>query len=366
MIIRAKTKGLFQGKPLTEKQQQNSDVNVSEMNDQSTILTSLPRRLVFELTNNCNLSCRMCGRNYADFKPSSFRMEWFNYFIPFFDIVEEVTLMGWGEPTIHPNFVEMLSIIDQHSARKYFCTNGMRLAEITKDLFDYEVDVFGVSIDGATAQTNDRIRLGSDFNKIVASLRNIIKIRESRSLKFPHINFVFCAMKSNLHELSKLVELAFDIGLDEVKVVYLTAFDNRLSDEVLWDHKGSIQKEFNNATEIAHKLNVLLKLPHLPGDDPAGNKSHKDCFVAYRDLFVGSDGFIRPCMSTPDKFFLLDTSKNFFEFWNTLEYQEYRKCTNNEQTMNIACRKCYQSSHCNWNKKEAFIQSGNTFSPKWE
>jgi len=366
MILRAKTKWLFEGKPLTQKQEENSQLNISEIENSLTVLKSLPRRLVFELTNTCNLNCVMCGRNAADFKPTIFNMDWFNYFVPLLNTVEEVTLMGWGEPTIHPNFIEMLRVINDSNARKYFCTNGMTLDRITDALFEYNVDVFGVSLDGANPETNDKLRRGAYFEKITTDLRKIVKIRSTQGLKYPHINFVFCAMRSNLHELSKLVELAADIGIDEVKVVYLTTFYKDLLDEILWGFEDEIRHEFDKATKNSEKYNILLKLPHIPGSDPAGNNSHKECFAVYRDLFVGSDGFVRPCMSSSHKLFPLEINKNICEIWNSTAHQEYRKTTNVEGLMATPCKNCYQSSHCNWNKKGAFIQMGNEFSPRWE
>ena len=65
MVLRAKTKMLFSGKELTEQQQKNTDLNIKELESGETILKSYPRRLVFELTNACNLNCVMCGRNAA-------------------------------------------------------------------------------------------------------------------------------------------------------------------------------------------------------------------------------------------------------------------------------------------------------------
>ena len=53
--------------------------------------------------------------------------------------------------------------------------------------------------------------------------------------------------------------------------------------------------------ELAKKLGIKLKLPYLQGKDIAGDKYHKDCFVAYRDFFLASDGFVRPCQSTAFK-----------------------------------------------------------------
>lgn len=366
MILRAKTKTLFSGKELTEKQKQNSDLNIKELEAGKTVLESYPRRLVFELTNACNLNCVMCGRNAADFKPTVFDMDVFRSFEPLMDTVEEVTLMGWGEPTIHPHFNKMLEIINKHSARKYFCSNGMNLKNIKDAIFDYNVDVFAVSLDGATDETNSRIRRGSNIKQITEHLKEIVKIKNERGLKYPWINFVFCAMQSNINELPDLVRLAAEIGIEEVKVVYLTVFGEDLLNESLWGHEELVRNVFEEAIRVSEELGIVLKLPHYVGEDVAGDKYHKDCFVSWRDFFLGSDGYVRPCMSTPIQFFEYDKSKDFMEMWNSPEYQKYRAIVNDSKKMDSPCKRCYQSSHCNWNRKESFIQVGENFSPDWE
>lgn len=366
MILRAKTKNLFEGKELTLKQQTNSDLNIRELERGETVLKSYPRRLVFELTNACNLNCVMCGRNAANFKPTVFDMGVFKSFEPIMDSIEEVTLMGWGEPTIHPHFNEMLEIINKHSARKYFCTNGMNLKKIKNAIFDYNVDVFAVSLDGATDETNSRIRRGSKIDIITEDLKDIIKMRNERGLKYPWINFVFCAMQSNIRELPDLVRLAAEIGIDEVKVVYLTVFEQALINETLWGSEELVREVFEQAIEVGNELGIVLKLPHYVGEDEAGDKPHKDCFVTWRDFFLGSDGYVRPCMSTPIHFFEYDINRDFMDMWNAPEYQNYRKIVNDKDKMDSPCLRCYQSSHCNWNKKESWIQVGEQFSPDWE
>ena len=118
--------------------------------------------------------------------------------------------------------------------------------------------------------------------------------------------------------------------------------------------------------KLGDELGIAIKLPHIIGEDEAGDKSHKDCFVAWRDFFLGSDGYVRPCMSTPVKFFKYDKNSDFMQIWNSPEYQKYRASVNDEALMDSPCKKCYQSSHCNWNKKESFIQIGENFSPDWD
>lgn len=366
MIIRAKTKTLFSGRELSETQNNNSRLNIEEMEAGKTILQSYPRRLVFELTNACNLNCVMCGRNAADFKPTVFDMDVFRSFEPLMDIVEEVTLMGWGEPTIHPHFTQMLEIIDRHQARKYFCTNGMNLKKIKQAIFDCHVDVFAVSLDGATEETNGRIRRGSRIDVIMADLKEIVQYKKDNKLSYPWINFVFCAMKSNLHELPDLVRLAADIGLEEVKVVYLTVFEESLLSETLWGEEESVRRNFEEAIRVGEETGVILKLPHYVGEDESGDKLHKDCYVSWRDFFLGSDGYVRPCMSTPVQFFKYDGTREFKEIWNAPEYQRYRAIVNESGHMEEPCTRCYQSSHCNWNRRESFIQTGKSFSPDWE
>lgn len=366
MIIRAKTKNLFSGKELTAQQQANSDLNIKEIDEGATVLKSYPRRLVFELTNACNLNCVMCGRNAADFKPTVFDMEVFRSFEPLMDSVEEVTLMGWGEPTIHPHFNEMLEIINKHSARKYFCTNGMNLKKIKDAIFDFNVDVFAVSLDGATDETNGRIRRGSKIEVIKEDLKDIVRIKKERGLKYPWINFVFCAMQSNIRELPDLVRLAAEVGIEEVKVVYLTVFEESLLHETLWGHEALVREVFEEAIKVGEELGIVLKLPHYVGEDVAGDKKHKDCFVSWRDFFLGSDGYVRPCMSTPIHFFEYDKDRDFMEMWNSQEYQNYRSIVNDQKKMDAPCTRCYQSSHCNWNRKESWIQVGEQFSPDWE
>ena len=367
-ILRAKTKFLFDRFPLTDGQEKNSALNLAEVDAHETVLKSAPRRLVLELTNACNLNCIMCGRNAAKFKPTFFKLEWLEKFAPVMNKVEEVSLFGWGEPTVHPKFTEILKWLDKYPVRKYFCTNGMRLGALEDEIFNRHVDIIAISLDGACAETNDKIRRGGSFDKIVSSLKSIVARKKQLGTNRPYMNFVFCAMAQNYLELPDLVKVAAEIGVDEVKAVYFTAFAKDLLPQALYrgGYREKIAEVFRQTVELGNTLNVKIKLPHLSGEDPAGNKSHKECYVGWRDMFVGSDGYVRPCMSTPDKFFRFDGDKTFAEMWNDAKYQIHRQNVNDEQKMSPHCRNCYQSSHCNWNKRESFIQVGLDFAPEWE
>lgn len=364
-FLRAKTLDLKATRPLTPEREENIKQNEAEALSSTVVTQSAPRRFVLEMTNACNLNCVMCGRNASDFKPTLFQKAWLDKLEPMVSQVEEVTLMGWGEPTMHPEFTTFLKWAKDRGLRTYFCSNGMKLDTLFEDIFTYETDIIAVSMDGATKEMNDQIRTGADFHKILANIQKITEHKKKHGLTLPHMNFVMTVSQTNLHQLPDLVKLADQVGLDEVKVVYLTAFDDELAKVTLFNQQDMVREYFQKAEEVAKERGILLKFPHYQGEDPAQDKPHKDCYTTYRDFFLGSDGYVRPCMSSAQKFFHIDDCEDIGEMWNHATYQHHRRCVNQEGGAYPPCENCYQSSFANWNKKESFLQVDKTFAPSW-
>jgi MoaA/NifB/PqqE/SkfB family radical SAM enzyme len=364
-VLRAKTDSLLQTREVSALQKANTAKNRGEIMSGVPVLASKPQRLVFEMTNACNLNCVMCGRNAKHFKAAHFNIDWLKKFDGAAAGIEEVTLMGWGEPTMHPRFVEFLAWANSRGLRKYFCTNGMKLGELLPHIFEQQVDVIAVSMDAADSESNKAIRRGADFNAIIRNLKDITVEKKRRRTPWPYMNFVTTLMKKNLHEFPRIVELAAETGLDEAKAVFLTVFDEALVPESLYDSMDEVKTVFEEAQILAEKNEICIKIPHLQGEDPAGNAAHKPCYAPWRDFFLGSDGFVRPCMSTPIKLFHIDEYETIDEMWNSPEFVRFREQVNDETGMPGSCRSCYQSSFANWNKKSSFYQVGREFSPEW-
>jgi radical SAM protein with 4Fe4S-binding SPASM domain len=365
-ILRAKTIDLFNHKGLTDLQRKNSEANLTEIGDGSLVLDSYPRRIVLELTNACNLKCIMCGRDESTFSTRFLDLTYLEKIIPLLTFAEEVTLFGWGEPTIHPKFRDILEFLNGYPVCKYFVTNGTTLHKIKEYLFDFKVNIMAVSLDGATAATNNGIRVNSNFEQIVSSLKDIVRKRKERGVDYPYINFVFTLMKRNLHELPDMVKLAHDIGIEEVKAVYLTTFGENLKEEILWNNVKEVRRVFSVTEGRGRDLGIKLKLPYIQGEDIAGDKFHKDCYVGWRDIFIGSDGYVRPCQSISRKMFHISKYDNLKDAWNSGEFVQFRSAVNDAALMWEECRRCYQSSHANWNRESSFLQIGHEFAPEWE
>lgn len=361
MISRAKRNNIFTYPDLSEAQIFNARTNNIEYAAGKTVLSSYPRRIILELTNACNLHCIMCGREAVRFKPCFLSTEYIHWLHDALHYITEITLMGWGEPTLHPEFDSVLMQIGQYPCKKYICTNGMLLDRYKESIVKNKVDLLSISIDGAMSSTNDRIRDGSSLNTI---LSNIDALNAMRCSEVPAISFVFCIMKSNYSEIYELIELAYQHNVKRVKLVHMTAFSKKMLEEIMLDNMEELSQIFSSAKKLAEKYGIELELPYLYGEDPAGRKRHADCCMPWRDMFIGSDGVIRPCMSSSQTITDLDTSKQFFEIWNCTEYQDLRAAVNSDN-MPDQCSRCYQSSFCNWNIVKSYIQVSEDFAHEW-
>lgn len=360
-----KTERLFET-PLTNEQQENSLLNMKEFREGNTVLKSLPRRVVFELTNRCNFQCIMCGREAVSFKVNDLNIDIIRSFEPFYEKVEEVTLHGWGEGTLHPKLPEILEYLNGFKRlRKYFVTNGSTIPKIRNLVFEHHVDLIAVSLDGSTAATNDSIRKGGNFLREVDSVTALMEEKKRRGAAYPYVNFVFTAMKRNIHELTGMVALAKRIGVPEVKVVYLTVFDKSLAGESLLDMQETVRSSFAAATELAAAEGVKLKLPEIQGEGEAGEMRHKPCPFPWRDFYIGSDCYIRPCQSSSEKLFSLREYGSMLDAWNSKEMIRMRAAVNSDERMPPSCMNCYHSSCANWNLRTSFVQFGKAFAPEW-
>jgi len=364
MIVRAKREGLI-SRSLSDKAAANKLLNEIETKEGRTVLASYPRRILLELTNACNLRCRMCGREAADFHPRYIDKGVVDYICRELDAVEEITLMGWGEPTLHPDLAEIMEKISSKGISSYMCTNGMKLTELAELLVKSGPELLSVSINGAKEETNDRLRRGSSLRKILDGIDEVNRAKRAYGKIAPYLSFVYCLMRSNINEFPETVELAARHGVSRVKAVHLTAFSPSLKSEILYNEQSLIKDIFLKAEELADKYSIELELPYIQGEDPAGELLHGDCCAPWRDMFIGSDMILRPCMSTEMTLGTFDMTKDFFDIWNSPSYQRLR-ATVNGTDMPKQCERCYQATFCNWNRYRAYYQAGEEFSHDWK
>ena len=95
--------------------------------------------------------------------------------------VGAITLASRGEPTMHKNFINMLQYINEKENifELKVNTNGTYLNEsICRAIFENNVTQIVISSDHYIKEDYERLRKGSNFEKVVANVDMLYKIRE--------------------------------------------------------------------------------------------------------------------------------------------------------------------------------------------
>ncbi len=134
-----------------------------------------PICLTWELTYACNLACVHCLSSSGRRDPAELTTAECRQLI---DTLQRMQVfyvnIGGGEPTVRPDFWELIDYATAHSVGVKFSTNGVRIsAEAARRLAasDY-VDV-QVSLDGATAEVNDAVRGRGSFETALRAMGHL-------------------------------------------------------------------------------------------------------------------------------------------------------------------------------------------------
>jgi radical SAM protein with 4Fe4S-binding SPASM domain len=178
------------------------------------------RPIIFwNLTNRCNLSCSHC---YINAHPGARRKDELST-AEIQVVIDDLAAMGTplillsgGEPLMREDFWEIAEYIQGKGMKSALSTNGTLIdTEVAIRLKNSGVEYVGVSLDGATAETHDRIR--NRTGSFAGSLR---ALRACRAIGLP-CGVRITVTKDNFRELGALIDLATEVGASRFCVYWL-------------------------------------------------------------------------------------------------------------------------------------------------
>lgn len=111
---------------------------------------AFPERITAELTNHCNLNCRICPRQKVEMAQGYMGMPLFKKIIDEAAQFLPICLVPFfrGEALLHPDFLEMLSYAKRKGMKPIqISSNATLLTEsLVKGILDLEIDVISFSI----------------------------------------------------------------------------------------------------------------------------------------------------------------------------------------------------------------------------
>jgi MoaA/NifB/PqqE/SkfB family radical SAM enzyme len=317
------------------------------------------RKVYVEITSDCNLQCGMCMRNSWEDPIRSMSPETFANLVSHLRRIPSVSVVnfsGFGEPTVHPLFLEFLLSVKEAGLRAELVTNGIALKiNCLEKLIELELDKLVVSLDGAGSSADGAFHSDS-LERIHANLRNLYAMKIVRKLKRPEVGIEIVVSQRNVDELPALKRLAWKLGFSSILVSNLVPYTADLAKDVLyqrgttarWDGKPSVWNPTvdlprldrqSEARQALEKLCAVGTRVRVGGSDVVGGAM--DCrFVNEGCVAIAPDGNVSPCLPLLHNYgyyfrqerrrvqgchFGKVNQSSLQEIWETAEYQAFRK-----------------------------------------
>lgn len=271
-----------------------------------------------ELTNKCNLRCKMC--TFQQMKEETGYMSktaFESYVDQLADIgLETLSLSLGGESLLHPNFRDFLKYAIQKRDQTgkiggvIWNDNGMLFDQSIADLVvDLRVDQVNFSLDGI-GQVNDNIRLGSKYSVIEKNIKYLLKRRGNSEKPFVKLLVVDCG-KTEEQKMEIYREWAHLV--DEITLMPLILPDNTI----------------DNKEAFSNNLRTSSPPPF--------------CEFPFMEMAISWDGKVTGCcLDYTFKIALGDATKESIkQIWNGSKFQALRKAAlTNTFPVGSPCWKC--------------------------
>jgi len=313
-----------------------------------------------EITNKCNLRCGHCYLNSGNKKETELTKE------ELFNIIDQlepgsgkkICITG-GEPFLHPDFFELIEYTAvTRMLETDIYTNALLINEETahrlKDINDrspYGINI-QISLEGANAEINDRVRGKGVFDKVGETINLLSKIGMNKNI----VLFV-CLTKENISQVADMINLAEILNIKALKFSQWQKQGRAL--DVSWADKSPTMEEWVNCGHI------LLEYPHqqtyllgnfwgdLKNDSPLGFSLDGKLFPKFCCNFkvaprIDCQGNVWPCQVYVDKDFIVGNIKTeSIEsiFRSGIYRRMFKDCEERENSVS-ECQSCQWKSFC--------------------
>jgi MoaA/NifB/PqqE/SkfB family radical SAM enzyme len=286
-----------------------------------------------ESTNICNLDCLFCSRQLATGPKGHMSDE------TLARIVKEVAqyppaairVAGWGEPLLHPRFLEHVRLIKTADIPLKVYTNGIKLTEdLMAGFIEAGLDELQFSMQGLTPEQYEFNRRKSDFNVFRQNVEMAARVRDRCRSTKPFLSILTSVLKSELTSASP------------------SQFIEDWSPYV-----DKIAVDLTNLNFVKHLDRVKDLLA-----DQALCQVHKPCVDVFLAIEVNYNGVIEFCgqdaNQTPEHILGHVQDCSIHEAWHSPKMEAHRQLVgrDNRHDQMAICRNCYH----NTDKYELFKQ----------
>ncbi|MCZ7586334.1 MAG: radical SAM protein [Deltaproteobacteria bacterium] len=302
-----------------------------------------PHWFVFEVENRCNEDCIYCNIHAKGRRPGA---EFLKGRLPF-DVYKRqvddlarmgtdgVTILANGEPTVHPNFIEMIEYAKAKGLRVNFFTNGLLLKpDIARRVVDAGCDEMFCTVSGATADVFLKLhpkQKPAEYDLLMNNLRYLHEYRRERGSTFPRTLAVHVMTRANAHELVPMAEQAAWLGFDSLRPQLIRVDEHNFPMALRPDDRERMMRDLPRCKEICAENGIELWPPfeamvataeETPDNWTPDEFLEDGCPIGWALGLAKANGDLSLCCVVKPLGNLSEGSIG--ELWHGEEYQRYR------------------------------------------
>ncbi len=345
----------------SEKFVQNQILNEREFMEGKIVLESKPLRLTVRPTGRCSIHCIMC--TFWHEEPWDMPEKTLQEVADLYPYLEDLLWQGGEVFEMKREVFENLILrgIDYPRMLQNIITNALLIDEKWADILVRANVHMKCSIDGATKEVYERIRVLAKFDDILRSVNNLNNAME-RLNKHCWLSLHFVVQRYNYHQIEQIVEFAREYRFNAVALSPMEGDSYRHIDIFNYGNKGiwdEIQAQRARAAQKALEYGIYLEdnlpappspaqepLPKAPEPKPDGEQEKRFslypmpveegarytspsygyfCASPWKNLILRNRGGILPNWHCGERYIGNIHENSILEIWNGEPMQRVRK-----------------------------------------
>jgi len=299
-----------------------------------------PRFVQISFTNYCNLSCKMCIRNYIDVDRR--HMEWDDFvtIVDKLDGAEQVALAGMGESLLHPRLFDAVAYCKAKGLKVQLTSNALLLTDENIDqIIRSGIDSISFSVESV----REDHEMGHANTKVISNIKRLVARKRELGSPGPKVVLQPIMFRDKIEDLYDVIKWGAENGADRINVVRV---DLRFVPTLKRPSVAEEKEIFKEFARLRKKYRIRIDcLQDQVFDGLAGfvYKATKRllgldtwCYRFQDFIYVNVNGNVHPCCLDEEQVVGNLLEQDLDEIWHGKKFQHLRQ---NQESYSY-CQKC--------------------------
>lgn len=301
----------------------------------------VPKFVQISFTNHCNLSCKMCIRNYIDVDRRHMHWEDFTRIVDKLNGVEQISLAGMGESLTHPLLFDAIKYCKIKGFKVQLTTNALLLESIETvgRLIQSGIDSLSFSLESVL----EDYKIGHNNTKSVKNIERLIEMKQKFKSNTPKIVIQPILFKDKVKDIYEIIKWSAKKDIDRINIVRV---DLRFVQNMKRPSVTEERNIFRTFDKLRKRYNVRVDCLQDQIFDGITGYIYKHtkrllrldtwCYRFQDFIYINVNGNVHPCCFSEEQVMGNLLEQNLSEIWRGNRFNHLRR---NQESFSY-CRKC--------------------------